>query len=601
MKLSDADREALQRAYGTARGMLLAERRPEGHWLGELSPSALSTATAVGALSMVSRERFGGLIARGLDWLEAHQNDDGGWGDTPDSPSNIPTTLLAVAAICLGRPDASPDATGLARAERYLHWHAGENPAARIDTVRSFYGADRTFAVPILTTCALATEHGAPAASPMVHVDWAAVPRLPFELACLPRATFRWLRLRVVSYALPALIAMGQLLHAKHPTRNPLLRWLRSGTVRRTLRRLEAIQPSSGGFLEAVPLTSFVLMSLAGAGRGDHTVVRRGIEFLQSTARVDGSWPIDSNLSNWVTTLAVNALAAGGRPVPDPEPTARWLLANQHTVRHPFTDSPPGGWGWTHLPGGVPDADDTAGSLLALATLGGDGMDGAVTHGLGWLLGLQNRNGGWPTFCRGWGRLPFDRSAPDLTAHALRALAAWPRLLTSRRRRRATVHGLAYLQRVQRSDGAWVPLWFGNPHADAHENPVYGTARVLVALRDLRPHRTPTIARGIEFLIRAQNADGGWGGDAGVASSIEETALAVEALAGWPAKAEAAPACLRGCRHLAERVAAGGLARPAPIGLYFAKLWYSERLYPIIFTIGALGTVLSAADVSEGQ
>jgi squalene-hopene/tetraprenyl-beta-curcumene cyclase len=26
----------------------------------------------------------------------------------------------------------------------------------------------------------------------------------------------------------------------------------------------------------------------------------------------------------------------------------------------------------------------------------------------------------------------------------------------------------------------------------------------------------------------------------------------------------------------------------SPIGLYFAKLWYSERLYPLIFTVEAL-------------
>src|SRR5262249_58268730 len=45
--------------------------------------------------------------------------------------------------------------------------------------------------------------------------------------------------------------------------------------------------------------------------------------------------------------------------------------------------------------------------------------------GLRWLGELQNRDGGWPTFCRGWGKLPFDRSGSDLTAHALRALRAW--------------------------------------------------------------------------------------------------------------------------------------------------------------------------------
>jgi squalene-hopene/tetraprenyl-beta-curcumene cyclase len=28
-----------------------------------------------------------------------------------------------------------------------------------------------------------------------------------------------------------------------------------------------------------------------------------------------------------------------------------------------------------------------------------------------------------------------------------------------------------------------------------------------------------------------------------------------------------------------------------PIGFYFAKLWYFERLYPLIWTTGALGKV----------
>src|SRR6266568_4695463 len=45
----------------------------------------------------------------------------------------------------------------------------------------------------------------------------------------------------------------------------------------------------------------------------------------------------------------------------------------------------------------------------------------AAMAGIHWLLNLQNADGGLPTFCRGWTNLPFDRSAPDLTAHALRA------------------------------------------------------------------------------------------------------------------------------------------------------------------------------------
>ena len=33
---------------------------------------------------------------------------------------------------------------------------------------------------------------------------------------------------------------------------------------------------------------------------------------------------------------------------------------------------------------------------------------------------------------------------------------------------------------------------------------------------------------------------------------------------------------------------------PWPIGFYFAKLWYHERLYPLIFTTTALGKYLRA-------
>ncbi|HND53227.1 MAG TPA: hypothetical protein PLV92_12545, partial [Pirellulaceae bacterium] len=33
----------------------------------------------------------------------------------------------------------------------------------------------------------------------------------------------------------------------------------------------------------------------------------------------------------------------------------------------------------------------------------------------------------------------------------------------------------------------------------------------------------------------------------------------------------------------------------SPIGLYFAKLWYHERLYPLSFTVAALGRSLSVA------
>ena len=600
------DRERLEAAYQTALAALLAERTPGGYWVGELSTSALSTATAVGALTLMARSAgphavSGKLIEDGLRWLVEHQNDDGGWGDTDRSFSNISTTMLCRAALVLagGRGQgaaADPQhaalsaqhSASLERAAAYMDARCGAGARRHAAGIRARYGQDRTFSVPILMMAALAGL-----------VPWDEVPALPFELACLPQSWFRFARLPVVSYALPALIAIGQAVCHHRPPRNPLTRAVRRLSRGRSLQVLERIQPASGGFLEAVPLTSFVVMSLASIGLADHPVARKGVEFLVHSVRPDGSWPIDSNLSVWVTTLSITALAAARERL-DRLPELRdWLLAQQVKERHPYTGADPGGWGWTHLPGSVPDCDDTPGAIIALRLL-------SVEHypeaGIGWVLGLQNRDGGWPTFCRGWGRLPFDRSGADLSAHALRALAFWKDMWQfipdrqglrgrpnphGRWILRAVDRGLAYLASAQRPDGSWVPLWFGNQRAPADENPTYGTARVLAAYRDLGMMDTTPARRGIAWLLAAQNADGSWGGAPGVPGSVEETALAVEVLlAAGPA---AEPAVGRGLAWLVAAVEAGSLKRAEPIGFYFAKLWYYEKLYPMIFTVAALG------------
>src|SRR5262249_44249537 len=254
---------------------------------------------------------------------------------------------------------------------------------------------------------------------------------------------------------------------------------------------LDQIQPRNGGFLEATPLTSFVVMSLAGSGLANHPGTARGVEFLKSSQRADGSWPIDTNLATRGTTLAVNALpehVIGNSDVA--APIRSWLLGQQYRKQHPYTQAAPGGWAWTDLPGGVPDADDTAGALLALRKLGpaDDQTRAAVIAGIQWLLDLQNKDGGIPTFCRGWGTLPFDRGSPDLTAHAVRAWLAGlddlpPPLQT--RARNALHAAVGFLARSQRSDGSWAPLWFGNQFAPLDQNPTYGTVRVLCALAAL--------------------------------------------------------------------------------------------------------------------
>ena len=228
-----------------------------------------------------------------------------------------------------------------------------------------------------------------------------------------------------------------------------------------------------------------------------------------------------------------------------------WLLGQQYRVEHPYTHAAPGGWAWTDLAGGVPDADDTAGALLALAHLLGPAgspsdarVRDAAEAGVRWLLDLQNRDGGMPTFCRGWTGLPFDRSGPDLTAHAVRAWwrggrtwrARWGRASDARSTGPAAT--CARPARRRRLRAAVVR----QRAAPGEVNPTYGTAKVLPALDALADAGIDGAAgmadRAARWLAAAQRPDGGWGGASGrrrrrgaPLPSIEETALAVAALA----------------------------------------------------------------------
>ena len=547
---------------------LLSARNIRGFWTGRLSSSALSTATAVSALSL-GKASDPRLIENGLRWLAACQNDDGGWGDTDKSPSNLPTTLLAGSAFTLsGRESAFPET--IRKSEDYISEHAGRTNGGIIASLRKIYGEDRTFIVPILMNLALAGK-----------IEWGKVPSLPFEIAALPFAFYRIIKLPVVSYALPALIAIGHAAHFKKGGTNIL----KSLTRNATLAKLRKIQPESGGYLEAVPLTAFVSMGIISVYGAQNPVAANGLRFLRESVRPDGSWPIDSDISVWLTTQAVQAL-------PDDAGAKEWLLGIQNKSRHKYTDSPPGGWGWSNLSGSVPDADDTSGALIALHGFGAGENASAAKKGARWLLDLQNSDGGFPTFCRGWMKLPFDKSSADITAHALRALSLWKHHFYHDEINRATRRALEFLELNQNKDGSWSPLWFGSHYAPDISNRTYGTARALVMYRELGLAGTVEAMLGTEYLIKTQNTDGSWGGVAGAPGTIEETSLAVLALFGCAGEAYAAWS--RGVEYLKKRVIKNEL-EPAPIGLYFQSLWYYEELYPLIWGAAALKTAAEDA------
>ena len=117
--------------------------------------------------------------------------------------------------------------------------------------------------------------------------------------------------------------------------------------------------------------------------------------------------------------------------------------------------------------------------------------------------------------------------------------------------------------------------------------------------------------RAARWLLGVQHANGGWGpprtspatslsniyrsgtsrAEDALASfcSVEETSLAIEALLPLVESNQLhSRAVKNGLKWLVDAVEQGRLRQPSPIGFYFAKLWYHERLYPLVFAASAL-------------
>lgn len=566
-------KEKLTQIQADAMKRLMEKQSADGMWRGHLSSSAISTSVSVFALAMIDKQRYSNEINEGCNWLCKTIKHDGSWGDSIESPSNMTATLLSYTA--LSYLERTPVETRQYLTDKF----GGDSETALVKGVLDYYGKDLTFSVPILMMCVLAG---------IVHED-RHIPTFPFELATLPQRFFRFLNLPVVSYAIPALIAIG-ICQYRRQKRN-LLSPLRERIAQRALKRLTLLQPADGGFLEAAPLTAFVSMCLAASGLQEHIVTQRSAQFLVDTIRPDGSWPIDTNLASWVTSLSAKII---GHNHKESNRLSLIIRSNATAGIHPFTGAAPGGWGWSDLSGSVPDGDDTSGALVALHALNNGDYTAEIGGGIQWLIGLQNKDGGMPTFCKGWGRLPFDRSSPDITSHAVLAMGLWLPSLPAEIKadaERSLYRMLKWLEQNQSPQSGWVPLWFGDQDAEDEKAPVYGTATAMDYLMLTGQERAQQLAAShVDFLVRAQNDDGGWGGNIGVTSKVTYTARALAALSYFPTRCSAAIA--RGVDFLYQRYQDGTLYANEPIGLYFSRLWYSEEMYNITFVLWATKRLL---------
>jgi squalene-hopene/tetraprenyl-beta-curcumene cyclase len=319
----------------------------------------------------------------------------------------------------------------------------------------------------------------------------------------------------------------------------------------------------------------------------------------------------------WDTAIAAYALAESGAvPAASLSRAADWLISKEvrckgdWSVKRP--NVPPSGWYFEFANEYYPDIDDTAQVLLALARAKGSDaarQDAAMKRAVNWLLAMQSKDGGWAAFDvdNNWeflSSVPFadhnamlDPTCPDITGRVLEALAACglPKNHPAVRR------GVEFLVRAQEADGSWYGRW-GVDY-------IYGT---FLALRGLQAvgesDREAHVLRAGEWLRSIQNADGGWGESC--ASYDQKTFVAAPstpsqtawAILGLIAGGDTTSSSLqKGVEYLMETQRAdGGWEESLATGTGFPRVFYLQyHYYRHSFPILALSAYLQAKSGAE--
>ena len=210
-------------------------------------------------------------------------------------------------------------------------------------------------------------------------------------------------------------------------------------------------------------------------------------------------------------TGGASALAAATRALEWLEPLQLLESDGDWRARRPGLAG--GGWAFQFSNGYYPDLDDTA--VVAWAMHQADDSERyahSVSRALDWLTGMQSGNGGFASFdvdntAYYLNEIPFadhgallDPPTSDVTARVVTVLARVGR----HQDKRALARAISYLRAEQEADGSWFGRW--------GTNYIYGTWSVLTAFAQAGVSSDdPAVRRAVGWLTVCQNADGGWG------------------------------------------------------------------------------------------
>lgn len=267
-------------------------------------------------------------------------------------------------------------------------------------------------------------------------------------------------------------------------------------------------------------------------------------------------------------------------------------------------DLAPGGWAFEFLNDWFPDVDDSGFVMMAIKdikTKDQKAKEASVVRGINWCLGMQSKNGGWGAFDKDntkhlLNKIPFadlealiDPPTADLTGRMLELMGAfgYPK------DHPAAVRALEFLKREQEPSGSWWGRW--------GVNYIYGTWSVLCGLSAIGEDLSqPYIQKAINWLKSRQNLDGGWGE---TCESYYDTSLAgvgesTPSQTGWALLSLMAagevdsPSVNRGIQYLlANQKGDGTWDEDQYTGTGFPKFFMIKyHIYRNCFPLTALGT-----------
>lgn len=635
-EVSLADRAAT--AIDEAAAFAARIRKPDGHWCVELESNTTITAEYVFLRVALGLELDAKRDAM-VRYFFSQQKKDGSWGLASNLPGDVSTT--AETYLALRMLGIATDDPRMQTAERFI-LIAGGLEKMRVFT-RIFFAMFGLF--PWSSVPALPPELALlPPWSPVnvfALASWARGTMVPLLVLChhkpvysLPNdGTSTWLdhlwldpknKHLPYSETLAATIrddglgwsaffvAADRVVRAYEwsarrlsPSLGPLRRRALAACEKWMLDR----QEPNGDWAGIFPPMLNVVLALHASGRPlDDRHLALGLSALERFAVEDESGyriePCQSPV--WDTILMMIGLLDAGVRDPSLTRAREWIFERQIFAEHGDwrvynPQGKPGGWAFEYTNTWYPDVDDTAAIVIGFlkhdpALRSNENIHRAVE----WIVSMQNDDGGWAAFDREndkefLNRIPFsdmdalcDPSTPDIVGRVLEALG----LLDDPRYQPVVDRALDYLRKSQERAGSWFGRW--------GVNYVYGTSNVLCALAyHPLPPQDEMVRRATDWLLRVQNADGGWGeclesysnkalmGKG--PSTASQTAWALMGLlAHLPARHEAIE---RGIRFLVERQnEAGSWDEEEFTGTGFPNHFYLRyNLYRHYFPLMALG------------